>query len=156
MPVDGVGRKGPVARRCRDVFPGTPGRAGRPGRPPPLRALDLRATLSTDPACGPGGVTPPEGRTAMARGRIGAALALVLVLTLGAMSAVDRPAAAAPSPNVVLSQLYGGGGNAGATLKNDFVELFNRGGSAVDLTGWSVQYAASAGSSWVKTDLTGT
>ena len=31
------------------------------------------------------------------------------------------------------------GGNAGATDRNDF-ELFNRGTSPVNLTGWSVQY----------------
>ena len=36
--------------------------------------------------------------------------------------------------NVVISQVYGGGGNAGATLKNDFIELFNRGTSSVSLT----------------------
>ena len=32
-----------------------------------------------------------------------------------------------PSPNVVISQVYGGGGNAGAPYTHDFVELFNRG-----------------------------
>src|SRR5262249_10309639 len=42
---------------------------------------------------------------------------------------------------VVISQVYGGGGNTGATLTNDFVELFNRGQTAVNVTGWSVQYA---------------
>lgn len=46
---------------------------------------------------------------------------------------------------VVISQLYGGGGNSGAVYKNDFVELFNRSSSTVDLTGWSIQYASSAG-----------
>ena len=29
---------------------------------------------------------------------------------------------------IVISQLYGGGGNSGATYQNDYVELFNRGG----------------------------
>ena len=29
--------------------------------------------------------------------------------------------------NVVISQVYGGGGNSGATLKNDYIELYNRG-----------------------------
>ena len=28
---------------------------------------------------------------------------------------------------VVISQIYGGGGNAGAPFKNDFIEIFNRG-----------------------------
>ncbi|MCC6321682.1 MAG: lamin tail domain-containing protein [Phycisphaerales bacterium] len=44
---------------------------------------------------------------------------------------------------VVISQVYGGGGNSGAPLQNDFVELFNRTGAPIDLTGWSVQYANS-------------
>ena len=33
----------------------------------------------------------------------------------------------AVSPNVVVSQVYGGGGNAGATYTHDYIELFNRG-----------------------------
>src|SRR6185369_4872005 len=54
------------------------------------------------------------------------------------------------------SQIYGGGGNSGATLKNDFIEIFNRSGSAVNITGWSVQYASATGSSWQVTTLSGT
>jgi DNA/RNA endonuclease G (NUC1) len=50
--------------------------------------------------------------------------------------------------HVVISQVYGGGGNAGATYKNDFVELYNPGSSPFDLTGWSVQYASFNGSGW--------
>jgi endonuclease G len=66
------------------------------------------------------------------------------------------PMAHALSPNVVISQVYGGGGNAGATYKNDFIELFNRGTSPVSLAGWSVQYASSAGTTWAVTPLSGT
>lgn len=57
--------------------------------------------------------------------------------------------------DVVISQVYGGGGNSGAPLKNDFIELFNRGTTTVNLTGWSVQYASSAGTSWQVTNLSG-
>src|SRR5437870_12904629 len=64
--------------------------------------------------------------------------------------------AAAVSTTVVISQVYGGGGNSGATFKNDFIELFNRGSVAVDVTGWSVQYASAAGTSWAATPLSGT
>ncbi len=46
---------------------------------------------------------------------------------------------------MVISQIYGGGGNAGAPLLNDFIEIFNRGGTAVDVTGWSVQYMSPTG-----------
>jgi predicted extracellular nuclease len=62
----------------------------------------------------------------------------------------------AVSPDIVISQVYGGGGNAGATLTNDFVELFNRGSVPISVDGWSVQYASSAGTSWQRTNLAGT
>ncbi len=49
---------------------------------------------------------------------------------------------------VVISQVYGGGGNASATYTNDFVELFNKGNAAVDISGYSVQYASATGTAW--------
>jgi predicted extracellular nuclease len=54
---------------------------------------------------------------------------------------------------VVISQLYGGGGNAGATYTNDFIELYNRGTVAQNLSGWSVQYASANGTTWAVTQL---
>ncbi len=51
-------------------------------------------------------------------------------------------------PQTVISQIYGGGGNAGAPYTNDYIELFNRGTVAQNLNGWSVQYATAAGTSW--------
>ncbi len=49
---------------------------------------------------------------------------------------------------VMISQVYGGGGNNGAPYSNDFVELHNSGTSVVSLTGWSVQYSSATGTSW--------
>jgi predicted extracellular nuclease len=46
------------------------------------------------------------------------------------------------SPDIVISQVFGGGGNTGAPFANDFIELFNRGATTVLLTGLSVQYAS--------------
>ncbi len=57
--------------------------------------------------------------------------------------------------NITISEVYGGGGNSGATLTNDYIELHNRTAAAIDVSGWSVQYAASTGVNWQKTDLTG-
>ena len=57
---------------------------------------------------------------------------------------------------VVISQVYGGGGLAGATYQNDFIELHSRGTAAVSLAGWSVQYASAAGVFTSSTALTGT
>jgi len=78
---------------------------------------------------------------------------LATLLLTGALltAAVARGATA----NVVVSQLYAGGGNSGATSTNDFVELFNGGSGAVDLSGWTIQYATAAGTTWQTTDLTG-
>ena len=49
---------------------------------------------------------------------------------------------------VVISQVYGGGGNSGATHKNDFIELRNNGATAVSVNGWSVQYTSASGTTW--------
>ena len=43
---------------------------------------------------------------------------------------------------LVISQIYGAGGNAGATYTHDFIEIFNRGNTPVSLNGMSVQYSA--------------
>ena len=61
--------------------------------------------------------------------------------------------ALAVSPTIVISQVYGGGGNTGAIYKNDFIELFNRGVTPVSVNGWSVQYAAAASTAWTVTTL---
>lgn len=55
---------------------------------------------------------------------------------------------------IVISQIFGGGGNAGAPFRNDFIEIFNRGSGAVNLAGWSVQYASATASTWSVTPLT--
>lgn len=57
---------------------------------------------------------------------------------------------------VKISQVYGGGGNAGSTYRRDFVELFNAGPAVVDITGWTMQYASATGATWSATPLTGT
>ena len=55
--------------------------------------------------------------------------------------------------DVVISQVYGGGGNNGATFTNDFIELFNSAAAAVSLNGMSVQYASANGTTWQVTPL---
>jgi len=54
-----------------------------------------------------------------------------------------------PSDHVVISQIYGGGGNTGTpsgTYRNDYVELYNPSPTTFNLNGWSIQYAAAANS----------
>jgi hypothetical protein len=70
---------------------------------------------------------------------------VMLAALLSGLLVGTTPAAQAASPDIVISQVYGGGGNTGAPLLNDYVELFNRGTSAVSLAGWSIQYASATG-----------
>jgi hypothetical protein len=80
---------------------------------------------------------------------------MFLLAVLSALLLLPSPAGASSS-GVVVSQVYGGGGNSGATFQNDFVELFNAGATAVDISGWTLQYATAAGTSWQTTPLAGT
>jgi len=50
------------------------------------------------------------------------------------------------SDDLVISQIYGGGGNANAPYTHDFVEIFNRGNEPVSLEGKALQYATSVAS----------
>jgi Lamin Tail Domain len=78
------------------------------------------------------------------------------VLALALLLASLAGAARAGSTGLVVSQVYGGGGNSGATYQNDYVEVLNTGTSAVDLSGWTLQYATAAGASWQPVALAGT
>ncbi|MEV7086831.1 endonuclease/exonuclease/phosphatase family protein [Streptomyces sp. NPDC093085] len=76
----------------------------------------------------------------------------------GSLVALPFTAQATPSPDAVIAEVFGGGGNSGATLANDFIKLGNAGGGAFDLSGWSVQYLSgspSASSKWQVTELSG-
>ncbi len=97
------------------------------------------------PGAGPGGTGLLGDNFRM--NRIARRLGLALVFMLGAGAAHAQ---------VVVSQVYGGGGNTGATLRSDFIELHNNGTTAVNLSGWSVQYASASGTSWTRTNLSGT
>jgi uncharacterized repeat protein (TIGR02543 family) len=57
--------------------------------------------------------------------------------------------------DIVISQVYGGGGESGAAYTHDYIELFNRGNAAILVTGWSIQYASATGSTWEATTLDG-
>ncbi len=77
---------------------------------------------------------------------LGAGLAL---LASGLVAASIAPAHATPMVGgLVISEVYGGGGNSGATHTNDFIELYNPTASAASLTGYSVQYKSATGAAW--------
>lgn len=72
-----------------------------------------------------------------------------------AVALLVAPAASSSSSDMVVGQVFAGGGNASAPYTNDFVELFNRGAATVDLSTWSVQYATGSGTTWQVTPLSG-
>lgn len=61
--------------------------------------------------------------------------------------------AQAASAGLVISEAYGGGGNAGATFTHDFVELHNPTAQPISVDGMSIQYRSS-GSSAAATGVT--
>ena len=80
------------------------------------------------------------------RGLLAFALVFAMLTSLGgslpAAAALEKRARhRAPLVNDLrISQVYGGGGNTGATYTHDFIELFNAGTGTISLTGYSVQY----------------
>ena len=83
---------------------------------------------------------PNPARTLAIAGLLLAPLA-VPVITPGAASA------ATDGTQVVISEVYGAGGNSGALYNRDFVELYNPADTAVNLDGLSVQYRSATGTS---------
>lgn len=79
-------------------------------------------------------------------------LFLLMCLLSGLVGVVYTPVRAAPT-SVLISQVYGAGGNGGAIYQNDYIELFNPTSSAISINGWSVQYAAATGTTWQVTNL---
>ena len=57
---------------------------------------------------------------------------------------------------VKISQVYGAGGNTSAVYNTDYVELYNAGSTAQNLSGWSIQYASATGTSWSVQAISGT
>lgn len=79
----------------------------------------------------------------------------LLLLWLAAISIFGFIVAPSPyvshasSSGIVISAVYGGGGNIGSPdWSHDYVELFNAGSTAVSINGWSLQYGAAAQTTW--------
>ncbi len=63
---------------------------------------------------------------------------------------------ASAQTSLVISQLYGGGGNTGAPYTYDYVELYNPTAAPISLNGVSYQYASATGTSWASIALPNT
>ena len=92
---------------------------------------------------------------AIVLGSLGVGLGLSPAFGAVPPSKVLKASTEAPT-SLVISQVYGGGGNAGALYTHDFIELFNPTAAPISVTNWSVQYASATGSSWAVSVLTGT
>src|SRR5262245_54317718 len=108
--------------------------------------FSLQATVDSGVAPGakslPFTVSDAQGRTSPPA---------AISLTVQSITPTPTPV---PGGTVVISQVYGGGGNTGATLKNDFIEIINHTDTAINLSGWSVQYASATDQNWQVTPLT--
>ncbi|MDP1917726.1 MAG: lamin tail domain-containing protein [Myxococcales bacterium] len=80
-----------------------------------------------------------------------------LLLVLAGCGVTDQPSQLqqALSSNVVISEVYGGGGSTNATFDSDFVELFNRGSAGVTVDGWTLQLATETSATWNVVPLSG-
>jgi hypothetical protein len=131
------------------------------------QGFDIATGLFGDPALGakgntatgPGSLGIRDALTPAAQRGFNASVALHLSRDYrsappAAQNGPALPAQAGPSA-IVISQVYAGGGSAGAVFAGDFVELLNRSTVPVDLSGWSIQYAAANGFAWQVTPLMG-
>lgn len=108
-------------------------------------------------------VTAPAGTaagtypvTVTANGDGGLVTSTTLNVTVTSAGTVTPPNPPATGLNhLILSQVYGGGGNTKAVYKNDFIELFNPTASDIDLNGYSVEYFSSKGNSGGVAKLSG-
>lgn len=76
-----------------------------------------------------------------------------ILSTLGAAALFCLCQGQAQAQMLLISEVYGGGGNAGSTYKNDFIELYNYGTTAIDMSAYAVYYvqAAAAGTAFTAT-----
>jgi beta-lactamase superfamily II metal-dependent hydrolase/fibronectin type 3 domain-containing protein len=116
-----------------------------------------RATVSGGPYTPVGTpATPPFNDNTVVNGTT---YYYVVSAVVGSETDDSNEASATPntpaSLGMVISQLFGGGGNTSAPFQNDFIEVFNRGSQNVVVNGWSVQYASATGSTWTPTNLSG-
>jgi 5'-nucleotidase len=88
------------------------------------------------------------------RTALGTAVAAALATT-GSLALAGASQASTAGDAVVISEVYGGGGNTGAPYLNDFIELYNPTDHAIALDGMSVQYRSSAGNLGGFTTLAG-
>ena len=77
--------------------------------------------------------------------RVTAVTALAIFLFTPSSSRAVRAQTLSGSPNLVISQLYTRGGEANASYRNDFIEVFNRGTEPVDMNNYGLHISTITG-----------
>jgi uncharacterized protein len=112
--------------------------------------VDLAATSGTVPAT----VTVPANQVSATFDYVAGGSGTVdITATMGSLTASAAVTITSALAHLVISQVYGGGGNSGAPFTNDFIELHNPGGTDLSTANLSVQYTSSAGTTWQVTPL---
>src|SRR3546814_20757401 len=73
-----------------------------------------------------------------------AAAVSVGALVVSPLAIATTATAAVDGSGLVISEVYGGGGNSGAVHTHDFVELHNPTDTAIDLSNLTLQYPSAA------------
>ncbi|MDY5785596.1 lamin tail domain-containing protein, partial [Corynebacterium sp.] len=82
--------------------------------------------------------------------------AVAIALAAGTVTvAPQRATAAIDGSTVVISEVYGGGGNNGSVYSNDFVELYNPTDIDIEITGWTLKQKSSKGNVGTSVVLSG-
>ncbi|MGP6174549.1 ExeM/NucH family extracellular endonuclease [Corynebacterium sp. A21] len=86
------------------------------------------------------------------------ALAIAIAgATAASLVVAPTAGAAVDGTKVVISEVYGGGGNSGSVVSNDFVELYNPHSTAISIDGWTlVRYSGSGNPQGDTVTLSGT
>src|SRR3954469_24956249 len=79
--------------------------------------------------------------------RIVARRTLAVSVSLLLLGMSSRAGLAQNNTHAIISQVYAAGGNNGAVLNADYVELFNPTGNTLTLSNYSIQYASAGGAS---------
>jgi 5'-nucleotidase len=75
-------------------------------------------------------------------------LASLAIAGVGAIAVPLAAHAATSSAPVVISEIYPGGGGSTGVYTHDYVELHNKTAAPVNVTGWTLRYRSSGGTSW--------
>lgn len=87
--------------------------------------------------------------------RVLTGIAAVTTSALACAGLFVPSANAGPASHLLINEVYGGGGNSGATLTHDFVELVNPTSETISLDGYVVEYYGATGNRGNRCTLSG-